>query len=96
MPKAASTRKAKSSSDEKVSSKKAKKGMSRRDIRRRVSIPCRRSTYADSLPFIDPNAPKRGLSAYMFFANDRRDKLKAEEPGLSFGMLPELLTSFRK
>lgn len=33
----------------------------------------------------DPNAPKRGLSAYMFFANDTRDKLRAEQPNLKFG-----------
>jgi hypothetical protein len=34
----------------------------------------------------DPNAPKRGLSAYMFFANDNRDKVREENPGISFGM----------
>jgi hypothetical protein len=33
----------------------------------------------------DPNAPKRGLSAYMFFANDNRDKVREENPGISFG-----------
>jgi len=41
---------------------------------------------------LDPNAPKRGLSAYMFFANDNRDKVREENPGISFGML--LLISF--
>jgi HMG (high mobility group) box len=35
----------------------------------------------------DPNAPKRGLSAYMFFANDQRDKVREENPGIKFGML---------
>lgn len=34
---------------------------------------------------IDPNAPKRGLSAYMFFANENRDKVREENPGISFG-----------
>jgi hypothetical protein len=34
---------------------------------------------------LDPNAPKRGLSAYMFFANDNRDKVREENPGISFG-----------
>jgi hypothetical protein len=33
----------------------------------------------------DPNAPKRGLSAYMFFANDQRDNVREENPGISFG-----------
>jgi hypothetical protein len=35
---------------------------------------------------IDPNAPKRGLSAYMFFANEQRDTVREENPGISFGM----------
>ena len=33
----------------------------------------------------DPNAPKRGLSAYMFFANAKRDDVRKENPGISFG-----------
>jgi hypothetical protein len=33
----------------------------------------------------DPNAPKRGLSAYMFFANDQRDTVREENPGITFG-----------
>lgn len=33
----------------------------------------------------DPNAPKRGLSAYMFFANEQRDNVRDENPGISFG-----------
>lgn len=36
---------------------------------------------------VDPNAPKRGLSAYMFFANDQRDTVREENPGISFGTL---------
>ena len=35
---------------------------------------------------LDPNMPKRGLSAYMFFANDQRDKVRDENPGIKFGM----------
>lgn len=35
----------------------------------------------------DPNAPKRGLSAYMFFANESREKVREENPGISFGMI---------
>lgn len=35
--------------------------------------------------FADPNAPKRGLSAYMFFANEQRENVREENPGISFG-----------
>jgi hypothetical protein len=39
----------------------------------------------------DPNAPKRGLSAYMFFANEQREAVREDNPGISFGMtLPHL------
>lgn len=31
--------------------------------------------------------PKRGLSAYMFFANDQRDKVRDDNPGIKFGRL---------
>ena len=34
----------------------------------------------------DPNQPKRGLSAYMFFANEQRDKVREDNPGIKFGM----------
>jgi hypothetical protein len=40
---------------------------------------------ASMLTSIDPNAPKRGLSAYMFFANDQRDKVREDNPGIKFG-----------
>ena len=33
----------------------------------------------------DPNAPKRALSAYMFFSQDWRERVKAENPDASFG-----------
>jgi hypothetical protein len=39
----------------------------------------------------DPNAPKRGLSAYMFFANENRERVKEENPGVSFGQVGRLL-----
>lgn len=35
--------------------------------------------------------PKRGLSAYMFFANDQRDKVRDDNPGIKFGELRLLL-----
>ena len=38
-------------------------------------------------PVQDPNAPKRGLSAYMFFANDNREKVREDNPGISFGKI---------
>ena len=31
----------------------------------------------------DPNAPKRGMSAYLFFCQEERDRLLKEKPGLS-------------
>jgi len=39
----------------------------------------------------DPNAPKRGLSAYMFFANEQRDTVREENPGITFGQVGKLL-----
>lgn len=33
----------------------------------------------------DPNAPKRGLSAYMFFSQDHRKTVQDENPEASFG-----------
>ncbi|KAF5870105.1 putative nucleosome binding protein [Botrytis fragariae] len=39
----------------------------------------------------DPNAPRRGLSAYMFFANDHRDRVRRENSQLSFGQLGIIL-----
>ncbi|KAF4971053.1 hypothetical protein FZEAL_9931 [Fusarium zealandicum] len=38
-----------------------------------------------------PNAPKRGLSAYMFFANEQRENVREENPGISFGQVGKLL-----
>lgn len=39
----------------------------------------------------DPNAPKRALSAYMFFANENRDIIKSENPNVTFGQVGKLL-----
>ncbi|KAG9232909.1 high mobility group box domain-containing protein [Amylocarpus encephaloides] len=39
----------------------------------------------------DPNAPKRGLSAYMFFANEQRENVREENPGISFGQVGKVL-----
>ena len=39
----------------------------------------------------DPDAPKRSLSAYMFFAHENRDIVRAENPGISFGQVGKLL-----
>lgn len=39
----------------------------------------------------DPNAPKRALSAYMFFANDQREVVRGENPTASFGQIGKLL-----
>lgn len=33
----------------------------------------------------DPNAPKRGLSSFMFFSKERRVVLKSKHPDISFG-----------
>lgn len=39
----------------------------------------------------DPNAPKRAMSSYMFFANDNRDSVRAENPGIAFGEIGKIL-----
>eukprot|EP00522_Entomoneis_paludosa_P008598 CAMPEP_0172442372 /NCGR_PEP_ID=MMETSP1065-20121228/2822_1 /TAXON_ID=265537 /ORGANISM="Amphiprora paludosa, Strain CCMP125" /LENGTH=905 /DNA_ID=CAMNT_0013192211 /DNA_START=91 /DNA_END=2808 /DNA_ORIENTATION=- len=39
----------------------------------------------------DPNAPKRGKSAYMFFADANRDSIKANNADASFGELGKLM-----
>jgi len=42
-------------------------------------------------PKKDPNQPKRGLSAYMFFSQDWRERVKNENPDASFGTIGKLL-----
>ncbi|TFK97827.1 HMG-box [Pterulicium gracile] len=39
----------------------------------------------------DPNAPKRALSAYMFFSQDWRERIKNENPDAGFGEVGKLL-----
>ncbi|EJU00226.1 Non-histone chromosomal protein 6 [Dacryopinax primogenitus] len=39
----------------------------------------------------DKDAPKRGLSAYLIFSNEWRDRVKAENPDASFGDVGRLL-----
>lgn len=35
----------------------------------------------------DPNAPKKPMSSFMYFSTETRPKIKAENPGISFGEL---------
>ncbi|EPY50934.1 high-mobility group non-histone chromatin protein [Schizosaccharomyces cryophilus OY26] len=39
----------------------------------------------------DPNAPKRNMSAFMFFSITNREKVKNENPDASFGGIGSLL-----
>ncbi|KAI8149163.1 high mobility group box domain-containing protein [Fennellomyces sp. T-0311] len=39
----------------------------------------------------DPNAPKRGLSAYMFFSQETRTKVQQENPDAAFGQIGKIL-----
>lgn len=39
----------------------------------------------------DPDAPKRPLSAFMFYGIDRRPKLKEEQPDMPFGEIGKTL-----
>ena len=78
MPKEKTTRKAAAKSG-KADGGKKKKGEFN-DLPR-----CHFSSRANSLT--DPNMPKRGLSAYMFFANEQRDKVRDDNPGIKFGTL---------
>jgi hypothetical protein len=39
----------------------------------------------------DPNAPKKGLSAYMIFSQENRQKVKDENPKATFGEMGKLL-----
>jgi hypothetical protein len=40
----------------------------------------------------DPNAPKKPLSAYMFFATENRPAIKAENPSFTFGELAKAVS----
>jgi len=39
----------------------------------------------------DENAPKRALSAYMFFANANREQIRTDNPDISFGEVGRML-----
>lgn len=39
----------------------------------------------------DPNAPKKNLSAYMFFSKDAREEVKSENPEAKFGDIGKLI-----
>lgn len=39
----------------------------------------------------DPNAPKRGMSAFMIYANEVRNEVKNDNPGITFGELGKML-----
>ncbi|OCK74148.1 nucleosome binding protein, partial [Lepidopterella palustris CBS 459.81] len=39
----------------------------------------------------DPNAPKRSKSAFIIFSNEQRDKVREENPGITFGEIGALL-----
>ncbi|EEB08448.1 high-mobility group non-histone chromatin protein [Schizosaccharomyces japonicus yFS275] len=39
----------------------------------------------------DPNAPKRNMSAFMFFSMSNREKIKEENPEATFGQIGSLL-----
>eukprot|EP00878_Enallax_costatus_P023141 GHUV01024603.1.p1 GENE.GHUV01024603.1~~GHUV01024603.1.p1 ORF type:complete len:609 (+),score=227.34 GHUV01024603.1:931-2757(+) len=39
----------------------------------------------------DPNAPKKALSAFMFFSNANRERIKTNNPGVAFGQVGKLL-----
>ncbi|TFK19364.1 hypothetical protein FA15DRAFT_674486 [Coprinopsis marcescibilis] len=50
-----------------------------------------RATASRSKKDKDPNKPKRALSAYMFFSQDWRERIKAENPDAGFGEVGKLL-----
>ena len=41
----------------------------------------------------DPNAPKRNISAYMHYAKDTRENVKASQPGLTFGEISKVVST---
>lgn len=72
--------------------KRGKKGKGKRPHRLVASRVATSSfTWVHFLTAADPNAPKRGLSAYMFFANEQRENVREENPGISFGQVGKIL-----
>jgi hypothetical protein len=39
----------------------------------------------------DPNAPKRALSAFMLFSQEKRSQIKTDNPDATFGQIGKLL-----
>jgi len=39
----------------------------------------------------DPNAPKKALAPYMFFCQEQREVVKAENPDITFGEIGKIL-----
>jgi hypothetical protein len=68
----------------KVEKRKSKKGKFHQQK-------CFLTTHAPLTPRLDPNAPKRGLSAYMFFANEQLENVRAENKDISFGQVGKIL-----
>lgn len=81
MPKAAAKRAPKAT-------RRAKKGRSAPETRSHQRA---KLIKPDLTIITDPNAPKRGLSAYMFFANEQRENVREENPGITFGQVGKLL-----
>jgi len=57
----------------------------------KAAKPARRGKGEKNKKKKDPNAPKRGLSAYMFFANEQRENVRDENPGITFGQVGKVL-----
>jgi len=51
-----------------------------------------RITYSGFRARKDPNAPKRNVAAFMWFSNDERAKISAENPGLTVGAIAKELS----
>ena len=54
-------------------------------------LPDQRTQFQRKKKTRDPNKPKRGLSAYMFFANEQRDTVREEDPGINSGQVGKIL-----
>ncbi|WVN88918.1 non-histone chromosomal protein 6 [Cryptococcus depauperatus CBS 7841] len=61
--------------------------VSSKDSKKSAAEPKKRGSKKDK----DPNKPKRALSAYMFFVQDYRERIKTENPEASFGDVGKLL-----
>nr|ODO00865.1 non-histone chromosomal protein 6 [Cryptococcus depauperatus CBS 7855] len=61
--------------------------VSSKDSKKTVTETKKRASKKDK----DPNKPKRALSAYMFFVQDYRERIKTENPEASFGDVGKLL-----